>query len=424
MSAKIVVPELGESVLDATVRAWLKREGERVSVGEPLVELETDKVDLEVGAPQEGILARIEVEEGQDVRVGDVLGIIEGSPEKGDGPAPQPSEEDASFAEDQGIDIEHEIEEQLGEDSKDEVSEKERISPVARRLAQEKGIDVNEIASTSPGKRITKEDVERHIQQQTKEKDGKPESQEKVDEPATTKGERREEIIQLSRRRRTIARRLVEAQQTTAMLTTFNDVDMSVVIDLRQKKRDEFQQRHNVKLGFMSFFVKASIAALKAFPHFNAEIRGDDNQELVLKYYYDIGIAIGAEDGLVVPVLRNADQMMFADIEKKILEFVQKTEDKSLAIEDLQGGTFSITNGGVFGSLLSTPILNPPQMAILGMHRIEQRPVAIDGQVVIRPMMYLALSYDHRVVDGRQAVLFLNRIKELIEDPANLLFEY
>lgn len=429
MSSKIVVPELGESVLEATVGAWLKNEGERVSVGEPLIELETDKVDLEIGAPQDGILAQIEVQAGKDVRVGDVLGVVEDHSDENKESAPELTRETTPTGEDQKDDREQDKAEQVEQDKKkededeEEVEQTQRFTPVARRFALEKDIDLADVKSSGPGKRVTKEDVERFIAQHEADHADQDEPEKKKEQPPAPNGDRQEEKIRLTRRRRTIARRLVEAQRTAAMLTTFNDVDMSAVIELRRKKRDTFQERHKVKLGFMSFFVKASIAALKEFPRVNAEIRGDDNEELVLKRYYDIGIAIGAEEGLVVPVLRDADQMSFAEIENKILEFVQKVDEKTLAIEDLRGGTFSITNGGVFGSLLSTPILNPPQTGILGLHRIEERPVAINGELSIKQMMYLALSYDHRVVDGREAVLFLGRIKALIEDPTNLLLE-
>ena len=266
---------------------------------------------------------------------------------------------------------------------------------------------------------MTKRDVERHLQ--GAKAPAPPQPAAPAPEPAAAPAaDGREERVRLSRRRRTIARRLVEAQQTAAILTTFNEVDMSAVIDVRQRRRESFEKRHGVRLGFMSFFVKAAIGALKAFPRLNAEIQGDD---IVLKHYYDIGMAVGAEEGLVVPVLRDADRMSFADIERKIREYVQQVQDGSLSLEDLRGGTFTITNGGVFGSLLSTPILNPPQVGILGLHKIEERPIALNGEVVIRPMMYVALSYDHRIVDGSEAVQFLVRVKELIEDPETLLLE-
>jgi 2-oxoglutarate dehydrogenase E2 component (dihydrolipoamide succinyltransferase) len=420
MTTEIVVPELGESIVEATVANWLKKEGEHVSVGEAVVELETDKVDLEVGATKSGLLAHIAVEEGQDVHVGEVLGTIEEA-------------EEAELPEEKRVPEEPKKAEAPEEEAKPEAPEKpteaeviEKATPVARRYAEEQGIDLEKITGSGPGGRITKGDIERFIKAQEQ----KPEALRPEPESRPAEGpapeipivarEAREERIRMSRRRRTIARRLLEAQQTTAMLTTFNDVDMSAVMDLRRRRREAFQEQHGVKLGFMSFFVKASIGALKTFPRVNGEIQGDD---IVLKHYYDIGIAIGAEDGLVVPVLRDADRKTFAQIEREIDDYIQKSREGRLSIEELQGGTFTITNGGVFGSLLSTPILNPPQSAILGLHRIEDRPTAVNGQVVIRPMMYLALSYDHRIIDGREAVQFLVRIKELIEDPETLLLE-
>ena len=450
MPIEIVVPDLGESIIEATVANWLKNEGEQVSVGEAIVELETDKVDLEVGAPQDGVLSKIEVQAGQDVKVGEVLGIMEArSDERED--LSQPPEQTTSEKEPEPV--QPPAAEQEGEraaqespvssQSTEESTGTERATPVARRLAEEHGIELTQVRATSPGRWITREDVERYIQSHGdgEPRDGgpgkepavkpeQPEPSRMAEKPVATsvsslqrreeEGERREERIRMTRRRRTIAQRLVEAQQTAAMLTTFNDADMSAVMELRRKRREAFEAKHGVKLGIMSFFVKATTSALKDFPLLNAEIQGD---EIVLKHYYDIGIAIGAEEGLVVPVLRSADKMTFAEIEREINGFVQKSRDGSLSIEDLRGGTFSITNGGVYGSLLSTPILNPPQSGILGMHRIEERPVAKNGQIVIRPMMYLALSYDHRIVDGREAVQFLVRLKEMVEEPEVMLLE-
>jgi 2-oxoglutarate dehydrogenase E2 component (dihydrolipoamide succinyltransferase) len=300
---------------------------------------------------------------------------------------------------------------------------------MARRLAQEHKLDLAEVPRS--GERITREDVEQYLDQMDSKAEEEPEPEAKSEkekparqaEPAPPSGGERtdqEERSRMSRRRQTIARRLVEAQQNAAMLTTFNEIDMSAVVELRQRRRDSFRERHGVKLGFMSFFVKAAVGALKQFPRLNAEI---DGNEIVLKHYYDIGMAVGSEEGLVVPVLRDADRMSFAGIERAIEAYVDKVKEGSLSIEDLRGGTFTITNGGVFGSLLSTPILNPPQVGILGLHKIEKRPVVVDDEIVTRPMMYVALSYDHRIVDGREAVQFLVRIKELIEDPETLLLE-
>jgi 2-oxoglutarate dehydrogenase E2 component (dihydrolipoamide succinyltransferase) len=422
MTVEVIVPEMGESVLEATVSAWLKKQGDYVNVGDVLVELETDKVNLEVGAKSAGALAEIKVQEGEDVKVGDVLALIDekaGQPEK---TAEPPAERTKEPALEKAPQQEKEIERGNGREA--ERQSTPQITPVASRLAKEEGVDISRISGTGAEGRVTRADVEQFLQ--NKEKAGEPEKQiqarteahgETSEDKTTSRGEER---IRMSRRRRTIATRLLEAQQTTAMLTTFNEIDMSAVMDLRRRRNEDFQARYGIKLGFMSFFVKAAIGALKAFPRVNGEIQGE---EIVLKHYYDMGIAIGAEEGLVVPVIRDADRLGFAEIEQKIKDFVDKTRDGKLTIQDLTGGTFTLTNGGVFGSLLSTPILNPPQVGILGMHKIEERPIALDGEVVIRPMMYVALSYDHRIVDGREAVQFLVNIKELIEDPERLLLE-
>ncbi|GAB4436358.1 MAG: 2-oxoglutarate dehydrogenase complex dihydrolipoyllysine-residue succinyltransferase [Anaerolineae bacterium] len=416
MAVEIVVPELGESIVEATVSRWLKRQGEPVSLGEAVVELETDKVNLEVPAAQAGILASIKRQEGEDVQIGDVLGVIEAAPAGAAPPSP-PAKPSAS------------------------AGEAEKATPLAKRMAQSAGLDLAQIPHPEAEERITKRDVERYLDGQ---KEALRQAQDKAEAKAEAKegqmeakakpvakapdvlplptGERagREERVRMSRRRRTIAQRLVEAQHTAAMLTTFNEIDMSAVMELRQRRQETFQKRHGIKLGFMSFFVKATVGALKQFPLLNAEIEGD---EIIVKHYYDIGMAIGAEEGLVVPVIREADRLTFAEIEQMIGQYVEKAQSGTLSLEDLRGGTFSITNGGVYGSLLSTPILNPPQVGILGLHKIEKRPVALNEQVAIRPMMYVALSYDHRIVDGREAVQFLVRVKELIEDPETLLLE-
>jgi 2-oxoglutarate dehydrogenase E2 component (dihydrolipoamide succinyltransferase) len=429
MTVEVVVPEMGESVLEATVSAWLKKEGEYVNVGDVLVELETDKVNLEVGAKNAGALAEIKVQEGEDVKVGDVLAVIDekvAQPEKSTEASAETSKEPALEKTPQS-----EKDTERGDGRTADRRPAAQITPVASRLAQEEGVDISRISGSGAEGRVTRADVEQFLQD--REKTGEPEIQAKVEPPSATISEapvetteknvaisRREERVRMSRRRRTIATRLLEAQQTTAMLTTFNEIDMGAVIDLRKRRNEDFQARYGIKLGFMSFFVKAAIGALKAFPRVNGEIQDD---EIVLKHYYDIGIAIGAEEGLVVPVVRDADRLGFAEIEQQIKDFAEKTQEGKLTIEDLTGGTFTITNGGVFGSLLSTPILNPPQVGILGMHKIEQRPIAMDGEVVIRPMMYVALSYDHRIVDGREAVQFLVKIKELVEDPERLLLE-
>jgi len=436
MATKILVPELGESVLEATVSRWLKKEGDLVNVGDVLVELETDKVNLEVGAKNPGILAKIEVPEGKDVKVGDVLGMIE---ENGKQPQATSSKAEAPAPEPEPQKVEEKQEAVRTDGRESQRGSTPQLTPVASRLARENNVDVNQLTGTGIEGRVTKTDVEQFLQEQEKarepekqlpaepiSREAEPEKPASTTSPqpagssSVTPSQRGEERMRMSRRRRTIAQRLLEAKQNTAMLTTFNEIDMSAVMDLRKRRNEEFQKRHEIKLGFMSFFVKAAISALKAFPQVNAEI---DGEEIVFKRYYDIGMAVGSSEGLVVPMIRDADRLSFAEIEKQIKDFVAKTEQGKLSIEDLRGGTFTITNGGVFGSLLSTPILNPPQVGILGLHKIEERPIAQNGQVVIRPMMYVALSYDHRIVDGREAVQFLVHIKQLLEDPAWMLVE-
>ncbi|RIK18343.1 MAG: dihydrolipoyllysine-residue succinyltransferase [Anaerolineae bacterium] len=412
MTTDILVPELGESVVEATVGEWRVKVGDPVNIGDVVVELETDKVDVEVGATAIGVLTNILQPAGSDVKIGDVLGTIDTngatqggrSGDKSTSPAPANTAETTSAT----------------------VSEKENATPVARRMAEAVGVDLTQITGSGAGGRVTKQDISARIEAQPAPvpqpvelpKSPTPQAQAVPIFPPTADG--REERVRMSRRRRTIAQRLVEAQHTAAMLTTFNEIDMGAVMDLRKRRQESFVNRHGVKLGFTSFFVKASIGALQAFPRLNAEIQGD---EIILKHYYDIGIAVGAEEGLVVPVIRDADRKSFAAIEAEVRDFATKSRDGTLSLDDLRGGTFTITNGGVFGSMLSTPILNPPQVAILGLHNIQERPVVRDGQIVIRSMMYVALSYDHRIVDGREAVQFLVRVKELVEDPEALLLE-
>ena len=432
MTTKIIVPEMGESVLEATVSRWHKKEGDPVKVGDILVELETDKVNLEVGAKSSGVLSKVEVPEGGDVKVGDVLGTIDEA-----GKQPEAAAQNAPAEPEKAEPAEAKQPEAVRKDGSEvERQPAPQLTPVAARLARENNVDVSQLSGTGTQGRVTKTDVEQFLQGQGQEKAAETEQPPQVESEATpakstvsaqpqkpalvSRSQGAEERIRMSRRRKTIAQRLLEASQGTAMLTTFNEIDMSAVMDLRKRRNEDFQKRYGIKLGFMSFFVKAAIRALKAFPPLNAEIQGD---EIVLKRHYDIGMAIGSEEGLVVPVLRAADQLSFAEIEKRIKDFVDKTQQGKLAIEDLRGGTFTITNGGVFGSLLSTPILNPPEVGILGLHKIEERPVALNGQVVIRPMMYVALSYDHRIVDGREAVQFLVRVKELLEDPGFMLVD-
>ncbi len=380
MAINIVVPDLGESIVEATVVRWHKKEGDPVAAGDVLVELETEKVNLDVSAETSGVLGRIDRSAGDDVTVGEVLGVIE------DGA--------------------------VGE---------------AAPAAEEPATSTTVPPAESPPVSVEPPRVERGAPVA----DGKPAPAAAEPTPAAAAEQReepsaqaapaaREERVRLSRRRRTIARRLVEAQHEAAMLTTFNEVDMGAVMELRARHRDTFKERHGVKLGFMSFFVKAAVGGLKAFPRLNAELNDDT---MVLKHHFDIGIAVDTEGGLVVPVVRDADQLSFAEIEKSIVAYATAAREGTLTIDALRGGTFTITNGGIFGSLLSTPILNPPQVGILGMHRIQERPVVVNGEIVVRPMMYVAISYDHRIVDGREAVQFLVRVKELIEDPERLLLE-
>ena len=441
MPVELRVPSLGESIVDAVIARWLKHEGDAVKKDEPLVELETDKVNVEVPSPENGVLEKITKQEGDTVAVGEILGAIGQGAGAAAEAAPMPAPATAPV-------------EQPATASAETARP---ATPLARRVAEENNIDLSKVQPSGPGERVRKEDVVNFLA-----KDGQqpePKVQEHLPtepqlpapawgasstEVAKTPAPRqpapaqrpapaptpapapaaqeqgRVERVRMSRRRQTIARRLVEAQQTAAMLTTFNEVDMTKVMDIRSRRRESFKERHNVSLGFMSFFTKAVVGALKAFPLLNAEIQGD---EILIKHYYDIGIAVGAAEGLVVPVVRDAGRKSFAEIEREVGELAQKARSNTLSLAELQGGTFTITNGGVYGSLLSTPILNGPQTGILGMHKIEQRPVAMNSEVVIRPMMYLALTYDHRIVDGQEAVRFLVRVKELIEDPETLLLE-
>jgi 2-oxoglutarate dehydrogenase E2 component (dihydrolipoamide succinyltransferase) len=427
VAINIVVPQLGESVVEARVARWLKREGEAVAAGEPVVELETEKIDLEVGAEQAGVLASIKHPEGADVKVGDVLAVVDAgatasapAAESGAAATPAPAAS-ASTA----------------KDAKDG----QKATPTARKMAEAHDVALSAVAGSGDAGRITKKDVADRIQSPSPVASAPapappaaapgppplpPAQATKASAPAVAPapprapGTRAETRERMSKRRLTIARNLVAAQHTAAMLTTFNEVDMTELMALRERRKQAFKERYGLGLGIASFFVKASVAALRAFPRLNAEIQGE---EMVLKQYYDIGIAVGAPQGLVVPVIRNAEDLSFAGIERAIREFAGKAQNGTLTLDDLKGGSFTITNGGVFGSMLSTPILNPPQVGILGLHKIEDRPIAIKGQVVIRPMMYVALSYDHRIVDGLEAVQFLVRVKELIEDPGQMLLE-
>ena len=425
MAVEIRVPAMGESIVDAVIARWLKKEGEKVQKDEILVELETDKVNLDVTASESGVLQQIAKQEGDTVGVGELLGLISaGSGSNGVTPPAVPAQETQPIPSAPVAVAQPAPSAETGERSP---------TPVARKIAAENKVDLAEVKGTQG--RVRKEDVLNYIEHKPAEAAAQPNpptpfpSKEggiktdvtaQPDRPPTPTNGRREERVRLTRRRQTIAQRLVEAQHTAAMLTTFNEVDMSAIMEVRSRRKDSFKERNGVSLGFMSFFTKAVVGALKAFPRLNAEIQGN---EMVLKHYYDIGIAVGADEGLVVPVLRDADHQNFAEIEREIAALAKRARENSLTLQELQGGTFTITNGGVFGSLLSTPILNAPQVGILGMHKIEQRPIALNGQVVIRPMMYLALSYDHRIVDGSEAVKFLVRVKELLEDPETLLLE-
>lgn len=405
MAVDIKVPSVGESVAEGTLSRWLKQDGATVRADEPLLELETDKATQEVAAPGSGTL-RITVPEGQTVTIGTVVGRIEdgiGDDARGFGkPAVQPEKR---------------------EPPKEQAPREPEValSPAVRRLVREKGIDARELKGTGPGNRITPEDVLDHLATRSQ----TAPAQELVTSPDDAKPQAagaapREVRKRMSSIRQRIAERLVNAQRTAAILTTFNEVDMSAVIALRTRYKEAFQKKHGVGLGFMSFFVKAAVEALRSFPVVNAWIEGND---VVYHDYHHIGVAVSTDKGLMVPVLHDAERLSFAAIEKTLADLAQKARAGKVLVTDLQGGTFTITNGGVFGSLLSTPILNPPQSAILGMHAIQKRPVAVDDQVVIRPMMYLALSYDHRLVDGREAVLFLARIKECIENPERMFLE-
>ena len=420
----IVTPTLGESVTEATVARWAKKPGERVAKDEVLVELETDKVNLEVAAPEDGVLTDIAAEEGATVNPGQLLGHLGAA---GAAPAKQPALETVAAA---PAAAKAEAPPPKPAPAPEPVAKSEPaqpLSPSVRRIVSENRLDAAAIAGTGKDGRITKGDALAALEARAAPLPAAPTpvATPAAPAPAAKPAEprpvhEREERVRMTRLRQTIARRLKEAQETAAMLTTFNEVDMSAVMAMRAHYKDAFEKRHGVRLGFMSLFVKACVAALKEVPAVNAEIDGTD---LIYKNHYDIGVAVGTERGLVVPVVRDADAKSLAEIEKAIGELGAKARDGTLALEDLQGGTFTISNGGVYGSLMSTPILNQPQSGILGMHKIQDRPMAIGGQVVIRPMMYLALSYDHRVVDGQGAVTFLVKVKEFVEDPQRLLLE-
>ena len=425
MSDKIIVPTLGESVTEATVSKWLKNQGEKVSVDEPIVELETDKVNVEVPAPSNGVLEKITVKEGQTVNVGSLLGMINGStkeksnvikeiktyspPKQSVGKKIKPSEEKKEIKplkleEEETLILEDFVEPEKLEKKQTQINTDPAVSPAARKIAKEAKVNLKEIKGSGKHGVILKEDIMSLM-------GFKPQPSERKIKHGP------EERIKMTRLRLTIAKRLKEAQENAAMLTTFNEVDMSEVISMRNQYKEDFQNQYKVKLGFMSFFVKACVIGLKNFPSVNAEIQGD---EIVYKNYYNISIAVGTDRGLVVPVLRETDEMSFADIEKNINTLGEKARNGKITIDDLQGGSFTITNGGIYGSMLSTPILNPPQSAVLGMHNIVERPIVVDGDIMIRPVMYLALSYDHRIIDGKEAVSFLKIVKDSLEQPKRL----
>jgi 2-oxoglutarate dehydrogenase E2 component (dihydrolipoamide succinyltransferase) len=411
MTKEIRVPQLGESVTEATIGQWFKREGEAVKADEPLVELETDKVTVEVPAPAAGVLSLISAKPGQTVNVGAVLGAIDEGAVAKSAPTAAKAEAEAKP---------RKVEEPAAKTN----DSAKPLSPAVRKLVDENKIDTAAVTGSGKDGRLTKGDVLEHIARPAT-REPPPAAKPQAEPPAVraplpaAQGER-EERVRMTRLRQTIARRLKDAQNVAAMLTTFNEVDMSAVIALRNEYKETFEKKHGTKLGFMSFFVKAVVQALKDIPAVNAEIDGED---IVYKNYYNIGVAVGIDKGLVVPVVRDADRLSFAQIEKTIAEFGKRARDGQLKIEEMQGGTFTISNGGIYGSLMSTPILNAPQSGILGMHKIQERPIALDGEVAVRPMMYLALSYDHRLVDGKEAVTFLVRVKEGIEAPQRTLLD-
>lgn len=400
MSIEIKVPQLGESISTATVARWLKKPGEVVNMDEAIVELETDKVSVEVPSPKTGVMGAQLVQEGQEVSVGTLLTVLE------DGASVIESAQSKSVS---VQDVKQ------AEPSVSVPADNKPVSmPAARKMMEEKNITVDQVAGTGRGGRITRDDVVQFLDQK--------ENPAKASGPVVPRqDDPREERVKMTRLRRTVARRLKEAQETAAMLTTFNEVDMSAVINMRTLYKEAFNKKHEgSRLGFMSFFVKATVSALQEYPAINAQIDGED---IIYRHFVNMGIAVGGPNGLVVPVLKDADQMSFAQIEGQIIDFAKRARSNTLKLVDLSGGTFSITNGGIYGSLMSTPILNMPQSGILGMHAIKERPVAVNGQVIIRPMMYLALSYDHRIVDGKEAVSFLVHIKERIENPERLLLD-
>jgi len=402
MPIELKVPPVGESVTEVQIGEWLKGEGQRVKRDEIIVKIETDKVTVDLPAPVAGVLTQIVRKQGQSAAVGDVIGFLEeGAEEAAPAPAPAPAPTKSSSPPSDGG--------QAGDGAKRDSMPAQgfaRVMPSARRALKERGLRQEEVEPSGPGGRLLREDVLRHRDVPS------------LETPASAVGP--EEIVPMTPFRRRVAERLLQSQSEAALLTTFNEIDMSAVMALRKEHQEAFQEKYGIKLGFMSFFVKASIDALKLIPAINGEIRGTD---IVYKNHYDIGVAVGGGKGLAVPVIRDADRLSFAEVEQKIADFGKRAKDNKLELKELQGGTFTISNGGIYGSLLSTPIVNPPQSGILGLHAIQDRPIAVNGAVVIRPMMYVALTYDHRLVDGREAVTFLRRIKQCLEAPARILLE-
>ena len=429
MPTELKVPEVGESINEVYIGQWLKSEGDAVEKDEPLVEVETDKATLEVPASAAGTLSKVLKKEGDTANVGEVIAHISAA---GEAEAPAETSEEAPAEEEQeekleaaethtAVDEEHaEAEAGVQPDGETQTETEPRIMPAAQRLLDENSLTPDEVKATGPGGRLLKEDVQRHVEASQSKPAEAPKREPKREAPAPSSAEREEEAVPMSPLRRRIAERLVEAQANAALLTTFNEIDMSETMALRSEYKGAFEERYGVRLGFMSFFVKATVDALKSIPQLNAEIRGTD---IIYKNYYDIAVAVSTKKGLITPVMRNVERLSFADIEATIRDFGKRAQENKIMPDELQGGTFTISNGGVFGSLMSTPIVNPPQSGVLGMHAIQERPVVIDGQIEIRPMMYVALTYDHRIVDGREAVTFLKRIKEAVEKPARMLLE-
>ncbi len=405
MAIELKVPQAGESITEVQIGEWLVAEGEHVSRDQTVAEIETDKASMELPAPAAGRLTRQIKRAGEFAKVGETIGLIDESPAGASAPTPPASKPPPKA-------------EASPKPAPPRDGEPAHVMPAARRALADADLRPEEVPASGPGGRLLKEDVQRHVESLARSAvETQPATQAP---PARAAAARSEEVVPMTMLRRRIAERLVQSQQTAALLTTFNEIDMSAVMHVRKERADAFEKKFGVKIGFMSFFVKAAIDALKLIPQVNAEIRGTD---IVYKNYYDIGVAVSTDVGLVVPILRDADRMSFAEIEIGIAELARRARERKLALEELQGGTFTISNGGVFGSLMSTPIVNPPQVGILGLHAIQERPVARDGQIVIRPMMYVALTYDHRIIDGRESVTFLKRIKDCVEDPIRMLVE-